>query len=251
MGSMWMDDDEDKNVYPVQGLPVPDFDDTLIIDRKKFPEERWAADFESLLVLTEFIRKDYHTNIRIAAPPPTDSAAVVIALEKLVLYQKTLRDKAAPEILQQSKAFQAYFCAQLGIWPRTYPNTYLLLKMAARIGELVMVKLKRHHEYPRPSQLYPRLTPLIPVPGHSSYPSGHSLIGHLMAYTAIDIVPNMGDAPTVLAARIAQNREVAGVHYDFDSAGGQEAAYQAFNFYKTMGFFGRTKDKAVLEWLTP
>ena len=60
------------------------------------------------------------------------------------------------EILAQNSDFQPYFCAQLGISPRAYPQTYLMLKMSARIGELVMVHLKAVHGYVRPSQIYPR-----------------------------------------------------------------------------------------------
>jgi membrane-associated phospholipid phosphatase len=69
--------------------------------------------------------------------------------------------------------------------------------------------------------------PPIQVPGHASYPSGHATQAHLIA-KCVQLVLPAADAMTApltadldaLAARIARNREIAGLHYPTDSAAG-------------------------------
>jgi len=68
------------------------------------------------------------------------------------------------------------------------------------------------------------------VPGHASFPSGHSTQAHLIALCINDIfdtLPQQGavleDAWT-LADRIARNREIAGGHYESDTNAGKAIA---------------------------
>jgi hypothetical protein len=93
---------------------------------------------------------------------------------------------------------------------------------------------KDKYDLPRPSQRCPALLPPIPVPGHASWPSGHSTQAHLMknlmlrvfaaaAMSAADRVVLTADL-TVLADEIARNREIAGLHYPKDSEGGAKLA---------------------------
>ena len=63
----------------------------------------------------------------------------------------------------------------------SHPQTYLLMKLAARVGEMMMVHLKRQFNRARPSQICPTLYPPVAVPGHSAYPAGHALIARLTA----------------------------------------------------------------------
>jgi membrane-associated phospholipid phosphatase len=74
--------------------------------------------------------------------------------------------------------------------------------------------------------LCPALLPPLEVPGHASFPSGHSTQAHLMALCMIDVIAGKPQTPTMaidlwtLADRIARNREIAGLHYPSDSAAG-------------------------------
>ena len=249
MGSMWLDPPEDGGVYPCPpGNVVPDFDPAQMTKAVQFPADRWGADFLSLPVMMDFFQSNWRTAIRISAPPPVGSPEMLKALNQLVIYQQTKRAEAMSEILAQNTDFQPFFCAQLGIYPRIYPKTYLMLKLAARIGEFVMVWLKEKYSYVRPSHIYPRLAPPMAVAAHASYPSGHSTVGHLMAFTLNQIIPQLGDAPNRLADRIAYNREYAGFHYPFDTQGGIEAAAKTFSVYQTLDFYLRTIDAARKEW---
>ena len=84
----------------------------------------------------------------------------------------------------------------------------------------------------RPSDFSPQIQPMIPVPGHGSWPSGHATEAFLTA-TVLEALLNQaspGSSPNGtasreqfqrLAARIAVNRTVAGVHFPVDSAVGR------------------------------
>jgi hypothetical protein len=251
MGAMWIDAEEDPGVYPMQGLPTPPFDDTMLTKATDFPEGRWGADFKSLLWLIDFTRTpDWQNLVRknILKPPKPDSQDMKDGLKELVIFQQTLRESAMPEILAQRGDFHYYLCSQLAIYPRSYPHSYQMLKNAARIGELVMVGLKRRFRAVRPSQIYPRLTPPIPVPGHASYPSGHATISFLMARMAKEIVPDLGDAAYRLAQRITRNREIAGLHFWWDSIAGEIAALNTFDIIETLPNYAAYLKDATDEW---
>lgn len=255
MGSMWIDPVEDPKVYPivVGGLPVPDFNDKMKTDAKEFPPERWGADFRAMLWLAEFAAdKDWpvKASVGIRLPPRPDSTHMDDGIKWLIELQRNEREKALPEILAQSGDFQLYFCSQLGIYPRVSPRSYLLLKIAARIGELAMVKLKWNFASlsVRPSHIYPRLTPPIAVPPHASFPSGHAMISHLLASVATEIVPKFDNAPLELALRIRRNREVAGLHFSWDSLAGEIAANNVFKMIKGLTGYAAAVADAKNEW---
>jgi hypothetical protein len=93
---------------------------------------------------------------------------------------------------------------------------------------------KGKYDVPRASQICPALLPPVPVPGHSSWPSGHSTQAHLMKncmlrvfatanMSAPDLTVMTSDL-SILADEIARNREIAGLHYPKDSEGGARLA---------------------------
>jgi hypothetical protein len=93
---------------------------------------------------------------------------------------------------------------------------------------------KRHFKAPRPAQIYPALTPIVPTPRHPSYPSNHSFQSHLIADMLTAILQEKGNKPPhgiakpakAFAERIARNREIAGVHFSADSEAGKWLAAQ-------------------------
>jgi len=248
MGSMWIDpvDDTQYTVDPSQ--PPAPFDENYMVGAYEFPQSRWGADFLGTLVVIQFMATDWPNKISIDPPNMPFGPEMKKELAYLVDCQIKLRPSALPEIYAQNQYFQPYFVNQLGITAGSYPKTYLMLKMAARIGELVMVKLKAQWNAPRPSQVYPRLFPPVGVAPHASYPSGHSLVSHMMAAMATEIVPEMGLAPGELATRIAVNREIAGLHFPSDTAAGADAAAQAFKLFMTILWYPQALADAKAEW---
>ncbi len=85
----------------------------------------------------------------------------------------------------------------------------------------VAMHFKKAWHFPRPNQVFPNLVPMIPVPMHPSWPSGHATEAYLVAEALGAAVPALRGPAIVLARRIAENREVAGVHYKEDSEAGR------------------------------
>ena len=140
------------------------------------------------------------------------------------------RADRAMEIMDQASASGAlnYWTGLLRIDPAQEKNAYLLMLVGRKIGEYVAMGLKEIYRMRRPSQVYPHVMPLIDPPNHSSFPSGHSLQSHLISGLLKLAVP-AGAAQTRraldhLADRVAENREIAGVHYRMDSRAGALAA---------------------------
>jgi hypothetical protein len=155
-------------------------------------------------------------------------------LNALVRLAEDERPDALGEILAQADGFSSYFMAALGISPRTHPNTCLMLHIGSLIGCYGSMHFKNLYQRRRPSQLAPGLMPPIPVPGHPAYPSGHSTQAHLMVLCVRQALPGgpVRNRLTVvlneLAARIARNREIAGLHYESDSKAGANLAQSLF-----------------------
>lgn len=74
----------------------------------------------------------------------------------------------------------------------------------------------------RPYEMDPRIKPWIPVPRHSSFPSGHSTYAHATAVVLNALVgPSDKTLLPKLASAIAKRREFAGLHTQLDSAMGE------------------------------
>ena len=93
----------------------------------------------------------------------------------------------------------------------------------------VHMYLKRHFNRVRPSLLDSRIRPIITVPPHASYPSGHATEAWSIAYALGDKFPEQKDTYYGIAHDIATNRERAGVHYKSDSEYGQKLAKEILN----------------------
>jgi hypothetical protein len=94
------------------------------------------------------------------------------------------------------------------------------------------------------------------VPGHASYPSGHSTESHLIAHLLNRVIGEEHPARRFLcplADRIALNREVVGLHYRSDSEAGVRLADKIKNILDNIAddeksIFGSTVIAAREEW---
>jgi len=161
--------------------------------------------------------------------------------------QRDERDERLPDILAQDTEFPQYFLHLLGMTEATHPETFLVLKIAARVGENAMVYFKDRYRRERPSQIIPALFPPVEF-SHPSYPSGHALVSHLMARCAATVRPEMKDALTELANEIAYNREAAGLHTRSDTKAGAELADKLFDRLSGLERVKQAFEAAKEEW---
>jgi hypothetical protein len=147
------------------------------------------------------------------------------------------RSDALGEIVAQKDEFISYFMGLLGASASSHPETYKLMHMANLFASFMAMHYKAEYNRQRPSHLEPRLLPPLSVPGHASYPSGHSAQAHLIAKCASLLIPQGRPDRNkhiidlwALAKRIARNREIAGLHYHTDTIKGHDLAIGIFNF---------------------
>lgn len=167
------------------------------------------------------------------------------------------RPDALGEIINQREEFISYFIAVCGGNRSTHPATFRVYCIATLVSSIVTMHFKGHYERPRPAHIAPALMPPLPFPGHASYPSGHSTQAHLFALCAIEMLPaaqkpNLRIVVNALAARVARNREIAGLHYASDTMAGEWLGAEIFlklNDRTKMSIFTDAVSKAKAEWL--
>jgi membrane-associated phospholipid phosphatase len=200
------------------------------MDRKRFGANNWSTIWQAWRILGDFGSTNWQARIVVAEPQPP-APLEIETLKNMVLDE---RPAALGEIFGQDKEFMRYFLALIGATPGTHPATFLVLNAANLVATLAVMYFKTKFDRPRPSQIVPALLPPIPVPGHASYPSGHSTQAHLFALCATAVLQEASGQGidlvlTRLANRIGRNREIAGLHYPSDTAAGAGLASDLFS----------------------
>jgi hypothetical protein len=106
------------------------------------------------------------------------------------------------------------------------PACYQLFLLVMEEATPVLFALKRRFDRPRPHVLERDLVPVIAVPGHPAYPSGHATQAYLMAGLADLLVEGRERRHADDARRVAWHRELAGLHFPSDSEAGRKLAEQ-------------------------
>jgi acid phosphatase (class A) len=228
----------------------------------KFRDAEWDPDLRAITILPEFLAQNIggqQWQAAVALPPPTYPVTPKMIDEVLVLAVAE-RPEALGEIVEEDQNFQLRWLQLLNMSATSYPHTFLLMKLMARVGEFTMVKLKLQYSnmagaapppywyQPRPSQVCPTLYPPVTVPGHPSYPAGHALIGTLTSECLADLLPQYKEPLRTLAARVAMNRVIAGLHYREDIDAGAKAAVALKPFLIACPFYAATFALAQAEW---
>jgi hypothetical protein len=214
----------------------------------------------------------------IGAPHPAMSLDAARLRDQVVGVLNASIDRAdrALEILDQASAVGAlrYWTGMLHIDPAKEKNTFLLMLVARAVGEYVAMRLKGVYRMRRPAQVYPWIMPLIDGPDTPSFPSSHALQAHLISGVLKLSIPGstapvwppaawrppltgtqVARALDRLAIRVAENREIAGVHYPMDSDCGLYVAMFCLNFLHQgcqganppLPLFSGLRDRAIFE----
>jgi hypothetical protein len=235
-----------------------------------YPINNWSPEWYCWLVLTDFVKMDGWDCCNLLEdwmkdsenpdrPDWTSKEAKKHIAGEVCSLVKAARDERADalgEILGQSGEFVSYFL-NLASVPASYPATARLLRIANFIGGYCAMYYKGRYERPRPSMVWPPLLPPIAVPGHASYPSGHSTQAHLIWRCMGDVLMDRKDLKTLLvnmstlADRIARNREIAGLHYCSDSVAGEtlaEEVHKVLNQMEAGTWYQLALGAAQAEW---
>ncbi len=227
--------------------------------------EYWDAELHASMYLDtflDFVIKKYVTNpnntwrkayagvARSGGKPPNEMSQGELNNEVSDMLDLALeREPRFAEILDQDNSVGSisYWLGMLQIDPARTPATYLMVRVARRVGEHVAMCLKGNFKCPRPSQLSPAITPMIDPPITPSFPAGHAVQAYLISFLLADAmrslpqhtIPPVGSTNEALwrnatgvlfdlAERVSQNRIVAGLHYPVDIEAGKWVAARTF-----------------------
>jgi acid phosphatase (class A) len=172
-------------------------------------------------------------------------------LALLHAYQDTRTEKTVVEIRQEASIYDALFgkktFGQL-VGETNRPQTFELMKEVIELESPQIMKQKKIYNRVRPSYLDPTLKPVIDIPAHPAYPSGHATQAQLRALILSELDPENRHDYLLSAKRIAHNREVAGVHYPSDSKAGFILAQKLFKKLMENPAFVERMKKAKAEW---
>jgi hypothetical protein len=166
------------------------------------------------------------------APAPLDhvgsaEAEIAALLEK----RDTQRNSARmSEIAWQADRPADYWTTLLSIDRASKPATMAVIACAYTVGQMVGMYFKDFFARARPAHLLPTLMTVVPTPNHPSYPSNHALQNELVALLLLRLLPDSlkncySDAINSMAFRLAENREIGGLHFSQDTDAGRKIAH--------------------------
>jgi acid phosphatase (class A) len=185
-------------------------------------------------------------------PPPANSSAETERELRLLFSYKELRtaekiQQIEKEIFLGSFEMGGLFVADYLDFSK-YPDTALLLRTAFSDLNVIIMSMKKRFDRVRPSVLRPDIEPVIEVPHHPAYPSGHSTQSHFLAFLLADIIPEKKRQLLLDADSISKNREIAGLHYPSDTEAGRLLARQFADFLLRSPDFVELLENARKEW---
>ena len=238
-----------SNVSPIGSDLLEDGEGWPLLSASQFPRRYWDPQLYALLTVIEFADTGWKSGSNsIDLGPIPAPAKIEEELTQLAEYDFTHRNALLPEILKQRSNMAAYWLNLLMFSRKSHPATFELVNIALRVGQFAAMHFKKKYNRPRPSQLSPSIFPIIAVPGHPAYPSGHATEGHLLSRCLCELVPAAQIPLDKLAARVAKNREVAGVHYPSDSEAGRLLSEGCFTHLQACETFNEVLTAARTEW---
>jgi hypothetical protein len=133
------------------------------------------------------------------------------------------RDRICEIAVQVVPQF-AFWSSVLPMHPERMTRTIELMQLALALAFTVEQRFKHALAVPRPHEVKPSICPALLTPGHGSLPSGHATEAFTTATVLAALLDLNGTTSAPLrrlAQRIADNRQVAGLHYPIDTKAGQ------------------------------
>jgi hypothetical protein len=155
---------------------------------------------------------------------------------KKVMKWNALRSDRLAEILIQVSPPYMFFAAVLNLQAGRHRRTFELMSIVQSFGAVVIHQFKHAFRVVRPADRSSLIQPIINTPGHGSYPAGHALQCHLQKHVLDTMIGWTGAGERYgqldrLAKRIAENRIVAGLHYETDNVEGAKLAKPVADYF--------------------
>ncbi len=216
-----------------------------------FPDSYWDPGLEIYTYYPKFF--EYYDQLKnIKLPEPArEGDALHAEIRELLRKQndREERKRRRDDILQEATSLTVKYANALLVASASSPSTLPLMEAMNDISLIAVMHFKKQFSRPRPNQVEPAIEPMIPVPGHPAYPSGHSTQNFLIAHALAEVIGD--DAELIarifeIARGVAANREWAGVHYSSDTDAGEMLARHLFPIVREV--FKDLIEDAIEEW---
>lgn len=211
-----------------------------------FPDDWWSDQFWLALRDASLYNRISDTVRLTGVPDATETRA---ELDDILTKQASAALAARrSDIVEQATGLPAYLKRVVFADAERNPATSQIIDLAISFPRPLIMHFKHHYKRPRPTQLEPRIRPIVDCPHHAAYPSGHSTQLHLIALVLGEVTgrKEIGAAMWSIADEVAENREYAGLHYRSDSLAGVQLAKGMLPFFMTL--FAGEIGKARAEW---
>jgi len=151
-------------------------------------------------------------NLPIIPFPKNSSDQTKSELKDIMKKRKALNEKQRNDIIAERDWVNTIKQFNPKVGEKKKLDNYIFDKV-----QPIHLTLKRHFDRVRPSALDEKIHPIIRVPRHASYPSGHASEAWSVAFCLADKYPKRAGEYYSIANNIATNRERAGLHYKSDS----------------------------------
>lgn len=113
----------------------------------------------------------------------------------LVSNYSELREDRAAEVLAQANGTGTFWASIIGLTAHRHKHTVELLDLAMSLATHVEMRLKHGFASQRPVELSPQIQPMIPTPGHATWPSGHATEAYLTCALLQALLPPRQQIP--------------------------------------------------------
>ena len=173
-----------------------------------------------------------HLDLILSPPPAQDStttAAELRELHRIEAAHTAAQVTQAKADDQEEDIFVFGSVLGPGFTAEALPITASLSAHVRKDESAASSPLKNIYRRPRPYQVDSTLRPVCALnPEPTSYPSGHSLSGYLLAFTLVQLVPEKRRQMLYRADEYVHNRLICGVHYASDIEASRRVAYAIF-----------------------
>jgi acid phosphatase (class A) len=173
-----------------------------------------------------------HLDLILSPPPARDSATTAAELKELHRIEAARTAEQVAQAKADDQEEDIFVFGSVlgpGFNAEALPITASLSAHIRKDESVESTPLKNIYRRPRPYQVDSTLRPVCALNSEpTSYPSGHSLSGYLLAFTLVQLVPEKRQQILDRADEYVHNRLICGVHYASDIEASRRIAYVIF-----------------------